>query len=197
MPGEELHARGADGARRAKLWLEATTRASVYWVTPEPVAVRKLAYPWADGRGFSFDLGGVLLGEGFHGQEFVAEVKLYRFPGDQGSLYSEYLAKCYRAHCLSPDRIDHFMWITWSPFSVTRWADLTSAEEVRGAVSARLAATVGFEGGDPARAVSDDICRAVSDKLWIFVLSEKQERLVISQEHLAVLRAHSTGKRST
>ena len=49
MSGEATHAKGADGARRAKAWLEATTRVNVHWVNPDPVAVEKLTFSWADG----------------------------------------------------------------------------------------------------------------------------------------------------
>lgn len=178
------------GARRAKLWLEATARVNVYYVTPEPIAVKKLSYPWADGGTFSYDLGGVLLGDEFHGHEFVAESKFYKSHHNQGTLYVEYLAKCYRALSLQPDRIDHFMWITWAPFSVTRWEDLMTAQEVRAAVEAHAPRVFGrksseLDTGD----ISDDLCKSVAERLWIIVLSEKQEKLVISRENLAIIRA--------
>jgi hypothetical protein len=57
--GEQPHAQGADGARRAKLWLDSATRASVWWVDPDLVAVPKLTFKWADDATFSFDLCGV------------------------------------------------------------------------------------------------------------------------------------------
>src|SRR5437899_735256 len=94
-PGEATHAVGRDGAIRAKQWLDATTRVDVTWINPD--AVEKLTFTWADGSTFSFDLGGTLRGGDWHGEEFFAEVKKYSAAQDQGQLYSEYLAKCYRA----------------------------------------------------------------------------------------------------
>src|SRR4051794_36719201 len=80
-----------------------------------PDAVDKLTFPWSDGRTFSFDLGGVLRGADIHGQEFLAEIKNYSAASDQGNLYTEYLAKCYRAFQEMPARCDHFMWLTRHP----------------------------------------------------------------------------------
>jgi hypothetical protein len=70
---DETQAKGAEGARRAKLWLESTTRVNVQCVNPHRVAVPRLTFKWHGGSTFSFDLGGVLLGEDLHGQEFLAE----------------------------------------------------------------------------------------------------------------------------
>ncbi|CUU60237.1 hypothetical protein Ga0074812_13721 [Parafrankia irregularis] len=189
MAGEQLHQRGADGARRAKLWLEATTRANVYYVTPEPVAVAKLSYRWADGGSFSYDLGGVLLGGEFQGHEFVAESKFYDGHHDQGTLYVEFLAKCYRALTLQPTRIDHFMWITWAPFLVTRWSDLRSPGEIRSAVKLHRGRVFGSPSNHPVDQISDETCELLAERLWIIVLSERQEKLVISTENLSILRA--------
>src|SRR6476620_2063232 len=94
MTGEEIHELGRTGARKAKKWLEATTRANVHWVNPSWAA--KLEFDWADGNKFSFDLGGVLLGDSLEGKTFLAESKYYTKPGDQPSEYRAYLARCYR-----------------------------------------------------------------------------------------------------
>jgi hypothetical protein len=50
----------------------------VQWVNPEPVAVKKLTFSWADNTTFSFDLAGILRGEEVEGQEFFAECKKYQ-----------------------------------------------------------------------------------------------------------------------
>jgi hypothetical protein len=76
MLGERLHAKGQDGARRAKKWLEFTTRADARWVNPDEVALPKLTFPWATGNTFSFDRGGILRGGRVNHQEFLAECKL-------------------------------------------------------------------------------------------------------------------------
>jgi hypothetical protein len=82
MTGEETQEKGRKGAHRAKEWLEATTRVSVHWVNPEPYAVAQLSFTWAnESPDFSFDLGGVLMGDELAGQEFLAEVKFYPIAG--------------------------------------------------------------------------------------------------------------------
>lgn len=184
MTGEETHELGREGARRAKAWLEATTRAQVHWLNPE--AAVKLSFDWTAGGTFSFDLGGILRGEDLDKKEFFAESKFYRNPGDQGSLYNEYLAKCYRAYELRPDRCDVFMWITWSPFSMTRWGDLRTEAMVKECVERESQRVLGSNGD----AVSETHCREVSERLWLLVLSEHHEKLVPTRDHRAIVEAH-------
>jgi hypothetical protein len=87
VSGEETQARGADGARRAKRWLDSTTRANAQWVNPDPIAVPKLTFEWAKKpRHFSFDIAGTLLGGDLEGQEFFAESKKYPSALDQARL---------------------------------------------------------------------------------------------------------------
>ncbi|MBO4140070.1 hypothetical protein J5U46_07920 [Micromonospora tulbaghiae] len=193
MSGEETQAKGADGARRAKLWLESTTRVNVQWVNPHPVAVPKLTFKWHGGSTFSFDLGGVLLGEELHGQEFLAECKKYAKPSDQGTLYVKYLAQCYRAYSERPDRCDNFFWITWSPFSSNRWDELLTPGYVRDAVLAHHEKALGTENLDAARReISDNLCKDVADRLWMILLTDRQEKLQPTRLHLGVIRKFDT-----
>lgn len=177
--------------------MEATTRVNAQWVNPDRFATPKLTFSWADEAAttFSFDLGGILLGGELTGQEFLAEIKFYGGPADQGNHYMSYLAKCYRALAARPDRCDNFMWVTWSPFSIKRWKDLCSASEVEAAVLKHGSCALGAEDEDAARRLLDrDCCAAVSEKLWLIVLSERQEKLVVSTEHRAVIRADDVRK---
>lgn len=188
MTGEELHAMGADGLRRAKLWLEATTRAEVHWLNPDPAAVPKLNFDWETGGSFSFDVGGVLRGGEVDAKEFLAECKLYKAAQDQPQLYKEYLAKCFRVWKVAPSRADNFMWITWAPFSAKTWDKLCTAERVREAVMANENRV----GAENVTTLEED-CAAVAERLWVIVLSERQERsLTMSREHLAVIKFHVT-----
>jgi hypothetical protein len=185
VSGEELHEIGRDGTIRAKRWLEATTRVDASWINPG--AAQKLTFHWADGKSsFSFDLGGTMRGGEWHGEEFFAEVKKYSSAGDQGAHYTSYLAKCYRAFTVMPARCDHFMWVTWHPFKVGKWADLCSPDEVSESVITHRAAALGVVDLEDARqSIDDATCAAVAERLWLLVLSEKQERkLVIEQVDL-------------
>ncbi len=191
MAGETRHQSGFDGARRAKEWLEATTRVQVPWVVPEPYAVCKLTFHWADtdSTTFSYDLGGRLIGEDLEGQEFLAEVKNYKGASDQAELYVEYLAKCYRAYQERPDRCDNFMWITWAPFSVTKWQKLCSCDEVLEAVVRHRDRALGEPDLTKAHiAVDKSCCDEVANRLWIIVLSERQESLVVTRQHRGVIQ---------
>ncbi|MCA1606397.1 MAG: hypothetical protein LC775_13230 [Acidobacteria bacterium] len=197
MSGEQLHELGREGARRAKEWLEATTRVNAHWVNPDRYAIPKLSFYWADSaaRKFSFDLGGVLLGGDLHSQMFLAESKLYKADSDQGTLYVEYLAKCYRALAMSPERCDNFMWITWSPFSIKRWATLCTAPYVKEAITQHAERVFGDQKRDPE--IEGKMCEDVARRLWLIVLSERQESLVISREHRAIIQAHEVRREGT
>ncbi|MEV4824017.1 hypothetical protein [Micromonospora sp. NPDC049274] len=178
MSGEQMHAKGADGARRAKIYLEATTRANVYWVNPADRAVPKLTFPWLSGGNFSFDMGGVLLGGDLEGQEFLAESKNYASAQDQGTHYLKFVAQCYRAFTLRPERCDNFVWIAWSPFLVTRWDELQTPAFVREGVLEHRGRVLGEADPDRARElVDDDTTKAVADRLRMMFLSSWHEKL--------------------
>lgn len=174
--GEEIHALGADGAQRAKRWLEGTTRVLHVWMNPEDAA--KLTFGWASSGSFSFDLGGSLQGGDLHNKNFYAEVKKYSSAGDQGTEYRKYLAKCYLALAQQPAMCDHFMWITWAPFSIIKWPVLRNAEYVRESVLKYSAKTLGGEDEHP----DDTLCKEVADRLWLIVLSDRQEELRLTDE---------------
>lgn len=196
--GEQAHATGADGARRAKLWLEATTRANVTWVNPDPTAIPKLQFPWSDGSHFSFDLGGTLVGGAVDGQEFLAECKNYSNANDQNSMYDEYLAKCYCALRHRPERCDNFLWVTWAAFATTTWSQLTTSARVVQAVSRWSVKALGVPRPQAAAAIDEAHCEAVASRLWIIVLSKRQEEhLVLPPEHQALIRAEIARKAAT
>jgi hypothetical protein len=194
MAGEELHEAGAEGVRRAKIWLDRTTRAEARWSVPDRVAVPKLTFPWArpDAIPFSFDIGGLLRGGDLEGQQFVAESKFYSGPGNQPTMYREFLAKCYCALAARPEVCDHFFWITWAPFLSESWKDLCTYDFVEKAVLMHSVKALNEVDADVAKtAVKTDLVSAVADRLWIIVLSKRQEQeLIMSREHLALIRQH-------
>ena len=192
IEGESAQAKGADGARRAKRWLESTTRANAQWVNPDPPAVSKLSFKWPHGgQNFSFDIAGYLRYETYDGQMFFAESKAYAAPGDLATHYSKFLAQCYVAFLDKPGYCDHFMWLAWSPHSITDWPHLTAAEYVRKHVIKHRARVFGVDGEAEAEGlVDDDVVSAVASRLWLIVLSEKQETLVITREHRGVIERH-------
>lgn len=194
MAGEVLHARGAEGVRRAKLWLDRTTRAEARWLVPDTIAVNKLTFKWHDGSTYSFDLGG-LLRFGGHDQEiFVAECKFYSGHHAQGTMFTEFIAKCYRARLIDPARADQFIWITWAPFLVTKWEHLAKPSYIREAIHKHGLKCVGK--GDTAgidAEIDDDLIKDLAERLHVIVLHERQEEFfVMSKEHLAIINKHET-----
>lgn len=196
IEGESAQAKGADGARRAKRWLESTTRVSANWVNPDKPAVPKLTFAWPHGgQHFSFDLGGVLKYGEFDGQVFFAESKNYAEPNDLRTHYSKFLAQCYVAHLDKPGFCDHFMWIAWSPHDITKWPILTSADYVKKHVIKHRERVFGETDEAKAETMVDlDVVSAVASKLWLIILSEKQETLVISGEHRGVIDKYEAEK---
>lgn len=189
MAGETAHAKGAEGAWWAKRWLERTTRAQVRWMQPDPAAVRKLTFHKPKGS-FSFDLGGILRGGEVDNHEFFAEVKNYKDAGDQPAQYREFLAKCFRAYSERPERCDHFMWITWSPFNVTEWSKLDSIDKVEACVRENWQYNFTSR-ADAERATLEPVVKEVADRIWVLVLSDKQvNHLSMSDEYLAVIAMH-------
>ena len=186
--GETLHAKGADGAARARRWLESTTRVNASWVNPQPEAVPKLTFSWPHGgEDFTFDLGGTLLRGKFHGQMFFAEAKNYTSLSDLGVLYREYLAKCYCALMERPGYCDNFMWIAWHPHLVTHWTDLCTAEYIGVAVVEHAQRVLGVPPATATPLVDSAHCEDVAKRLWLIILSERQEELVVSPEHRGLI----------
>ncbi|WP_404850300.1 hypothetical protein [Dietzia kunjamensis] len=192
IEGEAAQAKGADGARRAKRWLESTTRVNAQWVNPDPPALKKLRFQWPHGgQNFSFDLGGTLKYGEFDGEMFFAESKNYNSPSDLSDHYSRFLAQCYVAYLQMPKYCDHFMWISWSPHSISKWPELTTAPYVKEHVIRNRSVVFGVD--DVAAAeeqIDDGIVSAVAERLWIIILSRKQEALVISKEHRGLIERY-------
>ncbi|MEE1619268.1 hypothetical protein [Brachybacterium sp. J153] len=188
--GESLHDLGREGARRAKQWLESTSRVDACWVNPDKGAVEKLTFEWPqDGQSFSFDLGGKLRYGAFDGKLFYAEVKKYSKALDLGTHYKDFLAKCYVAYLGAPRFADNFMWVSWAPHAATSWDELTTAAKVRESVVAN-AHRIFPPAAKVDALVDDDTCAAVAERLWILILSDKQEDLVPAVEHLGLIHQH-------
>ena len=181
MAGETTHGIGQDGVARARTWLEKTGRVDVHFTVYEVGLALFLTFPNTTGGEFSFDMGGLLdLEEGK--APFYGEVKKYSVVGSQPEEYTEYLAKCYRATAIY-GRPYHFMWITWHPFSQTKWSQLCTAAEVRAAVDVHK---TNYCGDD--QDIDEDLCDDLANRLWLIVLSNRQEGLSMSNEMLGELR---------
>jgi hypothetical protein len=188
MPGESMHVVGEDGVRRAKKWLEATTRVSQSWTVYDDVPVQRLQYPWPHGdQSFSYDLGGLLWGGEFHQHGFLAESKKYSHD-NQGAPFDKFLAQSYVTLRDSPALAQHFMWITWNPFRISTWKTLSDAESVVRALVAHGKQVFDLtDEADVRAAVDADLVADLVERVWVIVLSDRQEKLVISKEDRAEL----------
>lgn len=126
---------------------------------------------------------------------FFAESKNYEAPNDLAAHYSQFLAQCYVAYMDKPGMCDNFMWLAWSPHSITKWPTLMSEEYVRENVIEHRTRVFGVTGKDEAETLVDaDLVSAVASRLWLIILSEKQENLVISKEHRGVIDRYEAEK---
>ncbi|MFJ1957706.1 hypothetical protein ACIOGT_31065 [Streptomyces microflavus] len=195
MPGEAMHQKGADGARRAKRWLDSTTRVTKSWTNEDEVLASRLDFNWPNGdqQPYSFDVGGILSGGEFEGHFFVAECKNYKDSLDQGSHYDDWVAKCYLTRRDEHRLADHFIWITWHPFRMGKWKNLCTPTAVtEGLLLPRnMARVFGTENIDEAKTqIDQDLVEDVAGRLWVIVLDKKQEQLVITPKHRALIVAH-------
>lgn len=191
-----MHFKGDDGAQRAKRWLDATTRTRSSWTNKESVTAARMTFEWPYGKKteFSFDVGGILYGAPFDHHLFLAEVKNYSSDSDLGMHYDKFLAQCYQVYKEHPRSADQFMFLTWAPFRTTTWQKLCEADAIVKACMIHRAEL--FELVDPADKdeakgkIDMAVVNALVDRLWLVVLSEKQEQLLISPEDRALIKQH-------
>lgn len=184
MAGEQQQEQGRNGAYFAREWLESTTRVHVPWVVYDMPKMTTLTL--LNGKQESWDLAGYFTGE--RSNQFYAEVKAYT-SDDQGPKYREYLTDCYSATArMIKDGIDkeyEFMWITWHPFGMKTWTKLCEAATIQQAV-AEFPDKLGGEEYDP------EIGKMLAERLWLIVLSDRQEELMMSREYLGHIRSYVT-----
>lgn len=78
------------------------------------------------------------------------------------------------------------MWITWCPFNVNNWQDLCGPELVKKSVLAERERVLGKADLNEAEALLDQsLVDDVASRLWMIVLSKRQEQLVISPRDLS------------
>lgn len=189
MSGEETQLTGFDGLRRAKGWLEASTRVSQSWTVHDTGLRELLEFEWPHGgQTFSYDLGGKLRGDELEGKTFVAEVKNYTYEMDLPQHWLKFLASCYVARDRKPERCDNFMWISWSPFQAQKWHQHATPEGIRKALVHKDNRKRLFDTDveDEAKAAIDETLVAdLPSRIWMITLSEKQESLVIARGYYA------------
>jgi hypothetical protein len=185
VAGERNPKRGREGVYFAKRWLESTTRCQVPWTVEDADHLTTLSC--LNGSEESWDLKGYFTdGER---AEFYAEVKKRNDAGTQYSEYPKYLADCYSATKFMLDNgVDkkwEFMWITWHPFSLDKWKVLCSPEYLNDALT-KYPAMLGVQ------EIDAPTVQLVASRLWLVVLSDKHEKLMMSDRYLGHIRSLAT-----
>ncbi|MGW3858334.1 hypothetical protein [Micromonospora arida] len=182
LGGEVQHEKGRKGVYFSKKWLEYTTRCNVPWVVyeaPTRVGLLDLA-----GKHDSYDLAGHFIEPPC--KPFFVEVKTDSTVGKQPAKYLEYLAHSYsatkRAIDEKLDRENEFMWVTWHPFSQSDWRDLCAPATIVRALTEYPAKLAGQE-------IDHDVVKLVSKRLWLIVISDRHEELLMSPQHYAGVQA--------
>lgn len=195
-PGEQNQQIGDDGARRAKKWLDATTRVRHSYTNMDDGGPGKLSFNWPNGgTSYSYDLGGVFRGKPFDNEVFVAESKKYTASSDQGTHFDKFLAQTYCTLDNHSRLAQHFMWITWAPFRVTTWSTIASSENIRKAIHLHADKVFSLNNDQPSNErtteiddlIDQEIIDYMTANIWMIVLSDKQEQLVISVNDRAEL----------
>jgi hypothetical protein len=185
--GEQPGEKGRAGVHKAKTWLDRTTRVessyTAYDTTPS-VDLLTFSCPGTGGTA-SFDIGGVFRGEELEKQPFLAEVKFYGPNSDQYPEFKKFLALCYIAYTAKPSYCGRLIWITWRPFKCDKWDELKSIDQIIEAVISERGRVFGPDvTSEEARTrINLDTAAAVSERLWLIILSEAHETLVITHDH--------------
>lgn len=115
-------------------------------------------------------------------------------------MFTDFLAKCYVARKEDPKFADVFLWITWSPFGVTKWDQLRSPKEIKKAILNKRNQTRSLnisntQEAEEALSQEKEFLDNLSKDIWILVLSKEQEDfLTISREEMGVIAQYRTGK---
>jgi hypothetical protein len=177
MAAETSHVAGQRGVQKVKQWLESTTHVALPWSVYDHPAMTTL--PRLDGAKKVYDLSGYFLGA--NRRPIFIESKHHFTEGGQGVAYPEYLANAYSTTSKSLlDGVDtgrEYMWVTWHPFLQSRWSKLTATEEIHVALRRYPEVLNGSS-------IEEELVRKVASRLWLVVLSKRQEELSLTREEL-------------
>jgi hypothetical protein len=177
MPAEENHEIGREGVFLFKRWLEATTYLDLPWHAYGSAAHCEVHHM---GGIKTYDLAGMFLIEGM--PPVVVECKRYGSVGAQAAEFEQFLAIAYgtvlweKSQNMRPKN-RHFIWATTHPFAQSAWPNLTSVAKIQEAV----AKYPEFVGNDP---FNQELGHSLAERVWLLVLSEKQERIMLTPGEL-------------
>lgn len=175
---EAAHEAGRKGVLLTKRWLESTTHMELPFD----------AYDWTsecsisclDGTVKTFDLKGWLFRTK---APIFVENKNYGTVGNQPTEFPDFLRTAYSATLAEMNRVKtdprwEFMWVTTHPFSQTKWAKLTKRKQLRSALKDDPSVLGGAS-------IDEDMVSIVAERIWLLVLSPRQDELTLSPPELA------------
>jgi hypothetical protein len=177
MVAEPTQLLGLEGVYFIKRWLESTTHVDLPWNVYEDSPQCTLVC--LDGQLKRFDLAGHFLG--LDRRPLVVEAKKYSTPGHQGTEYVKYLAIAYSSTVRDIQTVGdtkrEYLWVTSHPFSQGNWKDLLSRKQVEAALGKHPELLAG-------KPIDDDVVEKLSNRLWLLVLHDKQDGLLLTAEEL-------------
>ena len=177
MPAETNHVIGQEGVLLAKRYLESTTHLALPHTVYDNEGL--CAFERLDGTLKRFDM----VGHFRTGASRPVAVECKKVTGVAGQpdTYDEFLANAYsitaRHVRIGADDKREFMFVTWHPFSQTKWIKLRDSDAVREALGKNEAAL----GGDD---IDEELLRTVANRLWLMPLHDRMEELLLEPHEL-------------
>ncbi|HEX3361331.1 MAG TPA: hypothetical protein VHS74_10100 [Solirubrobacterales bacterium] len=173
---------GMDGVKRVRRLLDGTMRFRLpydVYGSPERVVLPLLP----EGERKHFDLAGDLLDEdGRPSSPIYVESKNVKGAGDQATKFKDFLAHAYSATLrktqdLGIDPKLEFMWATTCPWKGDGFREVAAETALREAI----------ENADDnvipsAHEPDETILRSLTDRLWVWVISERHEDMVLGSQ---------------
>lgn len=187
MAKETAQRLGYEGLYEVKEWLEATTRFAFSFTVwdNEMMCTR----PCPDGTMKALDLEGMTVGDPNERPRPVSvECKKYTTVGGQADGYREFLAVAYAntAHIIntmSGDAEREFLWVTYHPFSQTRWNELLTVSHLRGCIEQYAALLNGAK-------INDDLLATVAQRIGVMVVGQRQVDLRLTKDEAGLALHH-------
>lgn len=182
--GKETSQRlGIEGVTEIKEWLEATTRfAFTYTVYDSEAMCTRICL---DGTKKALDLEGNTTTS--PKVPVSVECKKYTTAGGQAAEFREFLAIAYSAtkHAIDTKGSDEqreFMWVTFHPFSVSKWSDLLTLTFMKQCIEEFPDLLNGED-------VDEELLAVVATRTWVMVVGQRQVGIRLTKEELSIASA--------
>lgn len=178
---------GWEGLNEVKEWLEATTRYSINYTVWDSEAMCTRVCP--DGTKKALDLEGMTVGaRGEPARPLSVECKKYSGVGSQPQAYREFLAVAYANTVYSIDHLGsdarrEFLWVTYHPFSQTKWSKLLKISHLRECVEEHSELLAGAP-------IDEDLLAAVARRIGVLVVGKRQVKLRMTKDEMSLVSYH-------